>query len=636
MSFFTYYGKLKDELLVAILPNGTVEIDDPIHLFSKKQLISYRVRDVSVTEDGEDRVTFHDGYYQFEAVTSKAYKAVSLTRKTISSGEATTVALTRHYDQAQTAASAADRPKVWTGAVSFHGWANNESIIVIAPKGLGNTKPVVALWQWTKDSKGTPKTLSYGVSKQASTTATPEKFSFKQNDYYTLDCQINAATKGLNVTLKDPTNPDKVQKELALAPLSEAGPEHRFTPPQAKQEKVSLECSLPNAKPSLPRITGALPFPADLVETLSYSAAYVDQAGYLAKYAVKQFEKLDRSYHLLEKKAEARATKVVKLEGDVSLLTSEKEALKNQVAELEKQKAKDAADAAKRENDLEEQLRKALAALKASEGKVAILDKENKKLKEYIAKDKLADIARDLEHSQHEKEHRQHEKEDHKAIDLANEALREAQHKYKHLKEELSRKNNKIVELEASLNTVKSQLKCADADILRLKSDLAKEKKEKAAVQTKLDDTLHKLSCAEHDLAHVRTELENTKAELTKKTTELENTKTELETEREKSADLVEKVGDLTRQVNSAKEDVSSYKRQLTTLENGKKAMEQKIQNATQEAAAAEARAGELSQELETMRSRHQTELDTQREEHQKSHHSKSDVKKPTVPAAQP
>jgi hypothetical protein len=81
MSFFTYYGKLKDELFAAILPNGTVELDDPIHLFTQKQFRSYRARDVSVTEDGEDLITFHDGYYTFEIVTSKAYKSLNLIRK---------------------------------------------------------------------------------------------------------------------------------------------------------------------------------------------------------------------------------------------------------------------------------------------------------------------------------------------------------------------------------------------------------------------------------------------------------------------------------------------------------------------------------------------------------------------------
>jgi chromosome segregation ATPase len=598
MSFFTYYGKLKDELLVAILPNGTVEVDDPIHLFSQKQLISYRVRDVSVTEDGEDRITFHDGYYQFEAVTAKAYKAVSLTRKAISSGEKATVELTRHYDQAQTTTSTTDRPKIWTGAVSFHEWANNESFIVIAPRGLGNTKPVVALWQWTKDNKGTAKTLSYGVSKQTSDTASPEKFSFKQNDYYTLDCQVNATTKGLNVTVKAPTNPEKVQKELTLAPQSEARSEHRLAPPRARQEKVTLECSLPNAKPSLPRITGALPFPADLVETLSYSAAYVDQAGYLAKYAVKQFEKLDRSYHLLEKKADARAAKVIKLEGDVSRLTSENQSLTKRNADLEKKNAKDRADAAEREAGLEERLRKALAALKTAEDRAQRAEKENALLIKHIAKDKAEDIARELAHAEHDRA-------DHKAIDLANEALRAAQHECKHLKERLARRDSTIAQLETKLDALQCRLDCAEAEVQRLDGALDAEKKLKAEVQTKLDEALHKLSVAEQDRAHLRTELANTKAELDAAQT--------------KRAELEELVGETQRKLTKAEKKATDVGGELTTLKSLYKELKEENKEIRDRADVADSARGELSEQLNQARENHEAELAALEKKYKKS-----------------
>jgi predicted nucleic acid-binding Zn-ribbon protein len=524
MSFYTYYGKLKDDLFVAVLPNGTVELDDPVHVYSHKRLITYQVRDVDVTEDGEDRFVFQDGYYTFEATTSKAYKTISLTRTCRSGGEVATVTLTRHYDQPQTATSASSRPRVWTGTIDFHDWAKNESFIVIAPQGLGNTKGVVAMWQWTKDNKGVAGTLSYGVSKQSSDAQTPEKFSFKQNEYYTLDCQMNAATKGLNVTVKGPTNAAKAQKELVLAPQTE-GAEHRFAPPRARQEKLSFECSLPNAKPSLPRINAALPFPADLVETLSYSAAYVDQAGYLAKYAVKQFEKLDRSYHLLEKKAEARATKVAKLEGDISGLNAEVQTLNKRNTDLEAQIANERKSAAKEKADLQEALRKAATAGQQWEDRADALEKENTKLRKYIAKDKLADIER-------ERVHEKHEKEDHRAIDIAHDRLHKAEDLAKSLKDELNGKNKTISELRSSLDATKCQLKSAEAETVRLTGDLTKVKKQKAEIQTKLDDATHKLSVAEQDIAHLRTELANTKTELSSE----QKTKAELQQKLEKTA----------------------------------------------------------------------------------------------------
>jgi hypothetical protein len=508
MSFFTYYGKLNDELFVAILPNGTVEVDDPVHLYTNKHLMSYRARDVSVTDDGEDRITFHDGYYSFDVISSTAYKALSLTRKAISSGETATVTLTRHYDQPQSSTQQADRPKIWTGTISFHQWAKNESFIVVAPQGLGNEKPVVAMWQWTKDSKGTPKTLSYGVSKQTSDSSTAETFFFKQNDYYTLNCQINPTTKGLKVTVKAPTNADKAQEELVLAHQSELGAEHRFAPPRSRLEKMTLECSLPNAKPSLPRISTALPFPADLVETLSYSAAYVDHAGYLAKYAVKQFEKLDRSYHLLEKKAEARAVKVIKLDGDVARLTSESQGLTKRSADLEKQITENRKEAETREAALEKRLQKALAGLQGAESRERKLEAENKKLRKHIAKDLIEDMEREQENTKHIEA-------DHKAIDLANDALREAQELGRRLQEELECKNSTIAELQACLEETRCELAGTGAEILRLTADLATEKHDKADLKERLDTVLHKLEVAESDAKHLRTEVANVKNELT-------------------------------------------------------------------------------------------------------------------------
>jgi peptidoglycan hydrolase CwlO-like protein len=535
MSFFTYYGKLKNELFVAVLPKGTVEIDDPIHIFSDKQFMTYRARDVAVTDDGEDRITFNDGYYTFEAVTSKSYRSINLTRKRTNSGfwggEADTVALTRQYDQAQTATPMA--PRIWTGAISFHQWANNESFVIVAPKGLGHEKPIVALWQWTKDAEGVPKTLSYGTSKQICDGAQHEKFSFKQNGYYTLDCQINTTTKGLQVTVKAPTNPDKVQKELVSASLAELGAEHRFTPPHARHEKVTLDCSLPNAKPSLPRITAALPFPADLVETLSYSAAYVDQAGYLAKYAVKQFEKLDKSYHLLEKKSEQRAEKIIALDSDVRRLTSENQTLSKRNAELVKHIEDDHKKAAQREDDLEDRLQKALASLQAAESKAKMLEKQVAMQKAYIDTDKVKDAKLEEEHRRIEEEHRKHEEADHKAIDLANKALKDARKRCNELVETVENKNKKISGLKSDLDAARNQLGHAKAENVRLSGEKKVLEKQKAEIQAQLEEIKHKLSVAEQDVKHLRASLEQAQADL--KQQKIDSAR-ELEEEKEHSA----------------------------------------------------------------------------------------------------
>ncbi|KAH5308540.1 hypothetical protein HBI12_156770 [Parastagonospora nodorum] len=590
MSFYTYYGKLKDELFVAVLPNGTVELEDQVHLYFQKRLITYRVQDVDVTDDAEDRFALQDGYYNFEAVTSKAYKEIKLTRTCRSGGEVATVALTRHYDQVQTA-SPTSRPKIWTGTIDFHEWAKNESFVVIAPQGLGNSKPVVAIWQWSKDNKGVAKTLSYGVSKQVSEAETPAKFSFTQNEYYTLDCQVVAATKGLTVTVKGPTNAAKAQKELELAPYTE-GAEHRFTPPRSRQEKISLECSLPNAKPALPRINAALPFPADLVETLSYSAAYVDQAGYLAKYAVKQFEKLDRSYHLLEKKAEARVAKVAKLEGDVAGLTTDNHSLAERNKDLEAKMDKERKEVAKAKADLQEDLRKVQAALKASQDREKELEQEKAQLEEYIDKDKLADIERERKHrkheeahSRHEEQHRKHEAEDHKAIDLAHASLRKAEELARKLKEDLDCKDETIRALEMALTALRQKVKTLEADVSRLNGALTSEKKEKAEIQRQLEDWKHKLSIAEEGLKHLRSELKKAQDDLA------EEKKCSAYLIKQHEDDISEhkkKVSGLEAQIDELKTEASKQEKKYELLRAAKKELKEALDKAENVREAAE------------------------------------------------
>lgn len=58
-----------------------------------------------------------------------------------------------------------------------------------------------------------------------------------------------------------------------------------FNPPEPTPKKTEVEIRLPQPQPSLPRILGPLPFPKGIIDTLAHTAAFVDQAGYLAKYA---------------------------------------------------------------------------------------------------------------------------------------------------------------------------------------------------------------------------------------------------------------------------------------------------------------------------------------------------------------
>jgi chromosome segregation ATPase len=174
---------------------------------------------------------------------------------------------------------------------------------------------------------------------------------------------------------------------------------------------------------------------------------------------------------------------------------------------LEKQIVENRNDAEKREAGLEERLKKALAALHASEGRGKKLEAANKGLLKHIAKGLREDVER-------EQKHKEHDEADHKANNLANEALKEAQAVGKHLKEELESKNKTIAELEACLDATKCQLQSAEDKILRLKEALSAEEKEKAELKEQFDVALHKLQVAERDLGHLRTENANLKTVL--------------------------------------------------------------------------------------------------------------------------
>lgn len=543
MSFYVYYGKLETELVVAVLPNGTIEHADPIYLYTNKKFSSLKAKDVSVTEDGEDLIAFNDGYYTYQAVSKKAYKELDLT---IKSGDAKTskVTLLRQYDQPITAIPLSDPPRIWTGAIDFHKWAKNESFFAIAPKGLGNGKPIVALWQWSVDQDGVKKTLSRATAQQQSEAASPTTFSFKQNGYYDLNCKINASTGGLNVTIKSQSNADAVLKELSLSAKVEIGAEHTFAPPRSIQQKISLDCSLPRAVPSLPRITGALPFPADLLETLSYSAAFVDQAGYLAKYAVKQFDQLDRSFHQLEKKAEARSAKIVVLEAEVITLGEKNRALTGENKELQRQRDEYRSAAEKRQAELEKRLKDTQESLARSKANAKRLEAENRQLETYIDKDRLADLKRQKEWVEHDEKHRKHEAEDHKIIDGLQKDLEESRANGKKLQKTLDDKNKRIASLEALLASVRLELGNALAVICGLKAELAVEKEHREDFQNKLNDERLLRKRVESKLKAATEKIAEKDALLKSQAVDLEDQK-KASDETEQAHDAVKKVRDV-------------------------------------------------------------------------------------------
>lgn len=567
MSYFTYHGKLGDELIVAVLPNGTVEADDPVYIYTEKHAMTYTIRYNSVTEDGDDKFSFHDGYYEFEAVATKAYQSLSLTRKALSSGKTATVALTRQYSQPQTVTPQSNSPKIWTGAINFHSWAKEEPFVIVAPKGLGNEKPIVAIWQWTKDDKGVPNTLSHSTEKQTSNATSPTKFSFKQVGHYDVTCQVNIATNALAVTLKDATNAAVVQKELALLPQNTINAEHRFNPPRGVTEKKSLDCSRPNAKPALPRITEPLPFPEDLVDCLAHVAAYVDRAGYHAKFSQRQFDKLDRAFHLAEKKVEKRDETIVKLKGDVARLDTEKKDLKDRNDALDKKIVEERKEAAAREAKLQEQLQKALEDLRASQAREKRIEKENGDLRDYIKKDAALDAERQKkwedwkkkdaeDDARREKEWKDHDKADHEALKRVQKSLAESEANGRRLSEKLIVKDQKIVELQSSLEATKCELNTARAEIDRLNLELVTELAYKVELQQELEATQEKLRVAEKSVQYLTQQYNILTIQLADEKKENSKLREELQTAQDNFKEA-------NRQLRNAKDDIEERDRAI-------------------------------------------------------------------------
>lgn len=232
-----------------------------------------------------------------------------------------------------------------------------------------------------------------------------------------------------------------------------------------KQEKVSLECSLPQPVSSIKRITTALPYPADISEALNYSASYVDHAAHLAKHALHQFEQLQKAHSNLHTKAESQAKEIKSLECHVKDHEEDIRGLNSKYAELEKQRARDAKESKAREDLLKKQLADAQAALKAAES--------------YIAKDKVEDIKRDDAHHAHISA-------DHMRIKQAEERATQAEARCVQLQDLLDAANKKLVVAESNLKTTREKLTASEATVAKLTKDLDVEKKVKEQLQVEL------------------------------------------------------------------------------------------------------------------------------------------------------
>ncbi|KAH7274899.1 hypothetical protein MRS44_006852 [Fusarium solani] len=368
---FVYQGKLdwysyaKDETFVIVLPNGPVRVGDSVYLFSqwtedaqrnkKRNWFDTIVVD-SVTQTQATDVTFYlkGAWYNYTVTTQGGYKSLSVVMRNPTNGVSKPLPLQRIWESKQ---ELTGTTRIWTGKFSWMHFAKDEPAIFIVPDGFGEGKPILSLWQYTQDSAGKLKDPSFRneVQKSVSGIGT-DVVKFSYHSYYDISCTWEAKTDKLAVHVKEGSHGEDVGSMIRSAIIERQAHTHDFDPPEPTPGKTEVEVRLPQPQPSLPRILGPLPFPKGIIDTLAHTAAFVDQAGYLAKYAQDRFAALDADYHALLQQLKAAQADITNLNKTKEDLTLDRDAARAKAKKLEDDLAaarKEADELRKKIQDLE-------------------------------------------------------------------------------------------------------------------------------------------------------------------------------------------------------------------------------------------------------------------------------------------
>ncbi|KAI8689554.1 hypothetical protein LRP88_14317 [Fusarium phalaenopsidis] len=368
---FVYQGKLdwynyaKDETFVIVLPNGPVRVGDSVYLFSqwtedaqrnkKRNWFDTIIVD-SVTQTQATDVTFYlkGAWYNYTVTTQGGYKSLSVVMRNPTNGVSKPLPLQRIWESKQ---ELTGTTRIWTGKFSWMHFAKDEPAIFIVPDGFGEGKPILSLWQYTQDSAGKLKDPSFRneVQKSVSGIGT-DVVKFSYHSYYDISCTWEAKTDKLAVHVKEGSHGEDVGSMIRSAIIERQAHTHDFNPPEPTPGKTEVEVRLPQPQPSLPRILGPLPFPKGIIDTLAHTAAFVDQAGYLAKYAQDRFAALDADYHALLQQLKAAQADITNLNKTKEDLTLDRDAARAKAKKLEEDLAaarKEADELRKKIQDLE-------------------------------------------------------------------------------------------------------------------------------------------------------------------------------------------------------------------------------------------------------------------------------------------
>ncbi|KAF9769897.1 hypothetical protein IL306_012614 [Fusarium sp. DS 682] len=405
---YVYQGKLNwwtyaiDETFVVILPNGPVRVGDSVYMFSqwtvdaqgnkkKNWFMTITVDSVTQTSDTDVSFVLKGPWYTFNVTTKGGYENISVIMKNPQGGVSDPMPLKREWksDKALTGTT-----RIWTGKFKWLSFANDEPAIFIVPDGFGEGKPILSTWQWTKASSGKTKDPSFRTGTQTNVSGDGKTaFKFTYKSYYDITCTWDGRKDALDVWVKEGAHSEDVGDMIRSAIIERQIHSHDFNPPETTIEKGQCELRLPQAQASLPRLLCPLPFPKGLLETLAHTAAFVDQCGYLAKYAQDHFIQLDADYHKALELITALKAEIANLSKTRDDLTLDRDAARAKVDKLEEALKKALQSATEHQNEVA-RLRDAIAkdALKDAEA-AKLLEKTQQELK--TEQDKVAELTKE-------------------------------------------------------------------------------------------------------------------------------------------------------------------------------------------------------------------------------------------------
>ncbi|KAJ3959286.1 hypothetical protein N0V92_004121 [Colletotrichum tropicale] len=374
---YVYLGKLnwkgaavaEDETFIVILPNGPVRTGDTAYVFFQWTHDEFGVPKanwfqtifidkVSKNDNGDDVFTLEHPKFSWKITSKQIYEKIDVTMSGTGSSKTSTT-LERIWGTHSHGGKANDTVRVWTGKINWSTFAKNEMATFIAPEGFGEGRPIVSLWQWTKSYAGKAKDPSLHCEYQKIQTENDDIVRFTYSSYYDLDCTFNRQTSKLFVRMKSPQESSaKDLGDFALAAMIDRH-SHNFNPPESTPNKAETEFRVPQPQPSLPHILTPMPFPSTLFETLTHTAAFINQAGYLAKYAEESFNTMDAEFHLREQRLDTAKGKIRDLKEHVKTLEGKVAEGESKINTLE-QSLKDAVKAAR---DREVELQKEIAQI---------------------------------------------------------------------------------------------------------------------------------------------------------------------------------------------------------------------------------------------------------------------------------